>query len=114
MVIQRLSENWEQIKAFADSLQMPWAGQGVPSVTQSALLYFLRPQRESCAKHFKLLLERQGGECAECGRADSLECDHIIPISLDPFGRNGLEKPSATLCGMPPTEDGGPGMAGSL
>ena len=60
-------------------------------MTQSALLYFLRPRRESCAKHFKQLLLRQGGECAECGRTDALECDHIIPILVDPFGRNDPE-----------------------
>ncbi len=45
-VVQRVPKDWETVKQFADALQMPWAGQ--PSVTQSALLYFLRPKREPC------------------------------------------------------------------
>ena len=45
VVIQRLPERWQEINAFADSLNMPRTSQGVPAVTQSALLYFLRPKR---------------------------------------------------------------------
>ena len=91
VVIQRVPNQWEKIKAFADSLQMPWTGQGIPSVTQSALFFFMRPKREGCRQHFQLLLERQGGACAGCGREDSLECDHIMPISTDPFNRNDVD-----------------------
>ena len=87
IIIQRVPNEWEHIKQFADSLQMPWAMQGLPSVTQSAFLYFLRPKRQSCTQYYDMLLDRQGGQCAECGREDSLECDHVFPIASDPFNR---------------------------
>ena len=66
-VIQRVAAGWHEIKAFAEGLGMPWAGEGLPGTCQKALLYFLRPKREGCKKFYKTLLERQGGGCAECG-----------------------------------------------
>ena len=54
-------------------------------------MYFLRPKRTDCRKHFKELRELQGGGCAVCGQDYDLECDHVIPISIDPFSRNTID-----------------------
>ena len=89
VVIQRLSENWPEIKAFAAGLKMPWVGEGLPSVSQTALLHFLKPKREECRKHYEMLKEKQQG-CAECGREDTLECDHIHPIATDPYDQDAF------------------------
>ena len=89
-IIQRISSHWPELKSFAERLQMPWKGEGLPSVSQAALLFFLRPKRKSCSKFYDLLLEKQDG-CAICGRQDTLEIDHIHPISEDPYGRNDPE-----------------------
>ena len=37
VVVCRVPQDWETIKAFADRLKMPWAGQGLPSVSMSAI-----------------------------------------------------------------------------
>ena len=91
VVVQRVPKDWRLLKEFAETLGMPWAGQGLPSVSQAALLFFLRPKREPCRKHYETLEQKRGGGCAECGREDTLEVDHIHPISADPFGRNDIE-----------------------
>ena len=97
VVVQRVPKDWQLLKKFAEALGMPWAGQGLPWVSQSALLYFLRPKREPCRRHYETRLEKQGGGCAECGREGTLEVDHIHPISTNPFGRNDPEN-SPLVC----------------
>ena len=56
----------------------------------------LHARRWAAVRRF--VFERDGWRCVECGRAGRLECDHAIPLSLnpgqDPYDVNGLQ----TLC----------------
>ena len=58
VVVQRVPKDWQVLKKIAEMLGMPWAGQGLPSVSQAALLFFLRPKREPCRKHYETLLAK--------------------------------------------------------
>ncbi len=46
----------------------------------------------------KIVFERDGWRCVECGKAGKLECDHVTPLERepgqDPYDVNGLQ----TLC----------------
>ena len=43
-------------------------------------------------------LERDGWRCVQCGRAGRLECDHVIPLEVDP-GQNPYDPAGCqTLC----------------
>ena len=46
----------------------------------------------------RVVFERDGWRCVECGQAGRLECDHVTPLEResgqDPYDPNGLQ----TLC----------------
>lgn len=46
----------------------------------------------------RAVFERDGYRCVRCGKAGRLECDHVVPLSVepgqDPFNVEGLQ----TLC----------------
>ena len=39
----------------------------------------------------RTIIQRQGNECAKCGKQTELEADHVHPISTDPFNRNDVD-----------------------
>ena len=78
---------------------IPYRGEGLPNVTFRTLLRLLKPARLPTSRETRLnLLETQNNKCAKCGREDSLEADHIHPISKDPSGWNDNEEELELLC----------------
>jgi 5-methylcytosine-specific restriction endonuclease McrA len=54
-----------------------------------------RIRRRIYELHRRLIFELAGGNCAECGEAGPLECDHIVPCS---HGRNDRIENLRALC----------------
>ena len=79
----------QHLEEFTRLLGLAWYGEGLPSLTLKTLIHLLRPKRKNISPEVrKELSTKQGGQCAKCGREDTLEADHVHPISVDPFNRN--------------------------
>ena len=71
----------------------------MPNTTMRVLLRILKPDRKPTSRETRReLMQQQDGKCAKCGREDSLEADHVHPISKDPFGRNDNAEDLELLC----------------
>ena len=46
----------------------------------------------------RAVFERDGWRCTSCGRAGRLECDHIVPLHVDPHQEPFDPKGCQTLC----------------
>ena len=89
VIVHSMPKDAQHLEEFTKLLGLAWYGEGLPSLTLKTLIHLLRPKRKRISPEVrKELSTKQGGQCAKCGREDTLEADHVHPISVDPFNRN--------------------------
>ena len=94
LVIHVLPEKWQQIEQWCKTLNVAYAGQGLPAISFQVLQHLMKTdnQREIITGEEKCaILEQYRHRCAECGSRGKLQFDHIVRHSESYGGAKELQ-----------------------